>query len=98
MPYLGSDRNLVAQSGLSVMVGSGFTVAWRLGFLVICRSGGRGTAGTKADDQSVIPHASVNGITLASWDHCYGTMAKYCFHDASLRSSLEIFCTPNYLL
>lgn len=53
-------------------------------FSAICQSDGHGTAATAVDNHTVIQHTCVNGITLALWNRCFGTMAQYCFHDASL--------------
>lgn len=66
-------------NGLSVTASSGPTVARPPRFLTICQSGGRGTAGNAADDHFVIQHAFVNGITLVSWNDCFGAMRSIPF-------------------
>lgn len=91
MLYLYIDRNLVAPGGLSVTAGSSLTVAQPPRFSATRRSGGHGTVGTTADDHPVTRHARVNSITLVTWNHCFGTMAQYCFRDASLRPNLAAF-------
>lgn len=79
MLHLGVDHKLVALRSLSVKAGNGLAAELSPGLSIICLSGGRGTAGTAADNHLVILHARVNGITLVLRDHCFDTMNIIAF-------------------
>lgn len=70
------------------MAGSSLMAARPLGFLATCQFGGRGTA---AHNHPATRHANVNGITLSSWNRCFGTMAQYRFHDACFEPNWAAF-------
>lgn len=90
MLYL-SIVDIVARRDLSVPTGGGLAAAQPPEFSAICRAGGCRTAGTMANDHPLNSHVHVIGITLVVWNCCFGTLAQYCFRDASLGLNLAAF-------